>query len=246
MQSNPGLGEYSKSFITDVPADNNSDIARLYHSSIAKFPLEGVYVYSFKEGKMLFTNGWKEVIGCEDDEVTMLSIVNMTCPDYAPFVHEINDKGLMFIHNKTERLEEYSFTIEIKVMHRDGSEVPVIARVGVHESDEDANVVSIIGRFQVNHNLRFGKVMKYAAYGPGKEEFEEELNRSLFYQYAISRKEKEALSMVAKGFAFKEIAARFSVSQSAIEKRILPLYKRFEVRSLSHLISFAHENGILP
>ncbi|MDE3214048.1 MAG: helix-turn-helix transcriptional regulator, partial [Bacteroidota bacterium] len=54
-----------------------------------------------------------------------------------------------------------------------------------------------------------------------------------------------ALAMVAKGYSFKEIARHFKVSQSAIEKRIFPLYKRFNVKSLTHLISFAYDNHIL-
>jgi DNA-binding CsgD family transcriptional regulator len=88
--------------------------------------------------------------------------------------------------------------------------------------------------------------MRYAAYGPEKEQFEEELNKQLFQHYAISQKEKEALALIASGYAFKEVAQQFQVSQSAIEKRILPLYKRFNVRSLTHLISFAYDNHILP
>ncbi|MCD8411645.1 response regulator transcription factor [Tenacibaculum finnmarkense] len=62
---------------------------------------------------------------------------------------------------------------------------------------------------------------------------------------AISKKEKEALYMAAKGMTFKEIAAQLNVSQSAVEKRLIPLYKRFNVKSLPHLISFAHTNHIL-
>jgi DNA-binding CsgD family transcriptional regulator len=123
--------------------------------------------------------------------------------------------------------------------------VPITARVGVLESYQ-GKMVSIIGRFQINHNIRFGKVMRYSAYGPEKAQFEEELNKTLFYNYAISGKEKEALSLVAKGMSFKEIAALFNVSPSAIEKRILPMYKRFNVKSLTHLVSFAYDNFILP
>ncbi|HEX8608077.1 MAG TPA: helix-turn-helix transcriptional regulator, partial [Pedobacter sp.] len=63
---------------------------------------------------------------------------------------------------------------------------------------------------------------------------------------AISNKEKEALSLVAKGYSFKEIAHELKVSHSAIEKRIIPLYKRFGVKSLTHLVSFAYDNFILP
>ena len=169
----------------------------------------------------------------------------MTAPDYAPFVDELNDKALMFIHKTTSELDKYSFLIESKKLHKNGSEVPIVARVGVFEH-ENGKLKSIIGRFQVNRNLTFGKVMRYAAFGPDKVEFEEELNKTLFYKYAISNKEREALAMVAKGHSLKEIAKFFNVSQSAIEKRIIPLYKRFEVKSLTHLVSFAYENHILP
>lgn len=71
-------------------------------------------------------------------------------------------------------------------------------------------------------------------------------DKSLFKHYALSGKEKQALDLVAVGFSFKEIASEFQVSQSAIEKRIIPLYKRFDVKSLTHLVSFAYDNHILP
>ena len=75
------------------------------------------------------------------------------------------------------------------------------------------------------------------------------LGRYLAYQNAktsLSNKEKEALAMAAKGFAFKQIADELNLSVSAIEKRINPLYKRFNVNSLQHLVAFAYENNILP
>lgn len=240
-----GLGSYSKSFITDIPADLSTEEVKHFNQTIPKFPEEGIYIYSFAKGRMIYASGWEEVLGYKDDEITMLKIVNMTAPDYAPFVHEVNDKALMFIHKTSTDLDKYSFMIESKKLHKNGTEVPIVARVGVFEH-ANGKVVSIIGRFQVNRSIYFGKVMRYAAFGPEKSGFEEELNKSLFYQYAISDKEKEALALVAKGYSFKEIANNFNVSQSAIEKRIIPLYKRFEVKSLTHLVSFAYDNHILP
>jgi len=245
MDSNLKYGSYSKLFITDVPADLKSKEALLFKQTIPKFPEEAVYIYSFKENRMIYADGWEEVLGYKDDEINMLSIVNMSAPEFAPFSHELNDKALMFIHSKSEELEKYSFSIEIKKIHKNGSKVPIVARVGVFNS-ENGKVVSIIGRFQINRSIIFGNVMRYAAYGPEKSEFEEELNKALFHHYAISDKEKEALSLVAKGYSFKEIACYLKVSQSAIEKRILPMYKRFNVKSLTHLVSFAYDNYILP
>ncbi|MEJ7694646.1 LuxR C-terminal-related transcriptional regulator [Daejeonella sp.] len=238
-------GSFTRSMVTTVPADLNAPEALRFGSLIQRFPEEAIYIYSFELGKMLYADGWEELLGYRDDEISMLDIVTITSPEYAPFSNELNDKALLFMLQKTEELEKYSFTIELKKIHKNGDHIPLIVRVGVLNS-KNGRITEIIGRNQLNRSINLGKVMRYAAYGPEKAEFEENLNKELFMHFAISQKERDALAMVARGFAFKEIANHFAVSQSAIEKRILPLYKRFEVKSLSHLVTFAHENHILP
>ena len=245
MISKMTYGEYAKSYITDVPADLESNEALKYIKTIPLFPEEAVYIYSFKLNKMIYASGWEELFGYCDDEINMLSITNITTPEYAAFSNELNDKALMFIQSKTSDLEKYSFTIELKKLHKNGTHVPLISRVGVHHA-ENGKVTEIIGRSQINRSIKFGKVMQYSAYGPDKSEFEEELNKVLFQYSAISTKEKETLELVSKGYSYKEIADQFNVTQSAIEKRIHPLFKRFDVKSLAHLIRFAYDNHILP
>lgn len=245
MESKMTYGEYSKSHITEVPADLNSAEALLYKKTIPVFPEEAIYIYSFKLNKMIYASGWEELLGYRDDEINMITITSITTPEFATFSNELNDKALIFIQSKTEDLEKYSFTIELKKWHKNGTQVPLISRVGVFHA-ENGKITEIIGRSQINRSIKFGKVMRYAAYGPDKSEFEDVLNKVLFQYCAISTKEKEALELVSKGYSYKEIADQFNVTQSAIEKRILPLYKRFEVKSLAHLIRFAYENHILP
>jgi DNA-binding CsgD family transcriptional regulator len=86
--------------------------------------------------------------------------------------------------------------------------------------------------------LYLNKYQKYAS--------KEKLNKTLFSNPAISDKEKQALAMAAGGDSFKQIADKLGISTSAVEKRIIPLYKRFDVKSLPHLVSFAYANHILP
>ena len=238
-------GDFTKSIVTDIAANLNSPEAIQLKGSVKRFPEEAIYIYSFKEKKMIYADGWDEVLGYRDDEITMLKIVSITTPEYAPFSHELNDKALMFMLTKTEDLEKYSFTIELKKFHKNGSEIPLIVSVGVFKS-ENGRMTEIIGRNQINKSITLGKVMRYAAYGPEKSQMEEQLNKDLFHHFAISQKEKEAVSLVAKGYSIKEIAEHYRVTKSAIEKRIFPLYKRFSVKSLTHLVTFAYENHILP
>jgi DNA-binding CsgD family transcriptional regulator len=240
----PTAGDYTKSYITNVPANLRSKEALFFRKTLPRFPEEAIYIYSFKQSRMIYADGWEDILGYKDDEIGMLTIISITTPEYAPFSNELNDKALKFINSRTDELEKYSFTIELKKIHKDGTHVPLISKVGVFSS-ENGIVTAIIGRSQINTSINLGNIMRYAAYGPDKSEFEEELNKQLFNHYAISRKEKEALAMVAQGYSFKEIANHFHVSQSAIEKRIIPMYKRFNVKSLTHLISFAYDNHIL-
>jgi DNA-binding CsgD family transcriptional regulator len=240
----PKAGDYTKTFISDVPANLQSEDALYFRKTIPRFPEEAIYIYSSKENRMIYADGWEEILGYKDDEITLLKIVSITTPEYAQFSNELNDKAVKFILGKTQDLEKYSFNIELKKFHKNGSVVPLLSKVGVF-TVEDGKVTAIICRSQINRSINLGKVMRYAAYGPAKSEFEEELNKQLFRHLAISAKEKEALKMVADGYSLKEIANQFGVSQSAIEKRLIPMYKRFGVKSLSHLISFAYANHIL-
>lgn len=246
MEEKEDLGAYSKQFITNVPADLRSEQAEEYRSKIFKYPMEGVYIYSFAEGRMLFADGWDEIVGIPNEEINMLEIVTMTAPAFAPFVHEINDKALKFLHFRNDNLKEYSFTIELKILHRNGDEVPVTAKVSVHETTASGHLKCIMGRFHVDHGLRFGKVMRYSAYGPEKSAFETDLNESLFYPFHISDKELEVLKMLSEGQAYKEMADKLEISPSAIEKRIRPLFQRFGVKNNTHLIAFAFQNNLLP
>jgi DNA-binding CsgD family transcriptional regulator len=245
MDSKMEFGKFSKSMISDIPADLTTEEALYFKKTIPRFPEEALYIYSFKENRMIYADGWMEVLGYRDDEISMLAIVNASAPAFAPFSNELNDKALRFIMDKREQLDKYSFSIELKKIHKNGSEVPVVARVGVY-GVENGRLVSIIGSFRVNRSITFGKVMRYAAYGPEKNEFEEELNKTLFYHLAISDKEKQAVALAAKGLSFKQIADSLNISVSAVDKRIIPLYKRFGVHSLGHLISFCYDNHILP
>ena len=238
------LGAYSKSKITDTPLDLNSEEYRFYEDTIPTFIGQAIYVYSFKENRMVFAKGWENLLGYRDDEITMMTIVSISSPRYAKFSNELNDKALKFIQCKKENLKEYSFTLEVEKQHKNGEYIPLFSRVGVFKANNGV-IEEIIGVSEKINTLKLGKVMQYAAYGPEANELEAMLNKELFDYYAISKKEKEALQMAAQGLTFKEIAEELCISQSAIEKRIIPLYKRFDVKSLTHLISFAYENNIL-
>ena len=243
MMNSP-IGKYTRGLVSDAPFDINDPVYEEYKSKLPTFVGQAVYIYSFVKNKILYAHGWKELLGFEDSEITLLKIVNSTSKRHYDFSNELNDKSLQFLKTIKTDLEKYSFTMEVEKINKTGDIVPILSRIAVYKSHE-GTIQEVIGFFDKIHSRNLGNVMQYAAYGPEASLFEETLNNQLFRELAISRKEKEALQLASKGYAFKEIANTLNVSQSAIEKRVIPLYKRFNVKSLPHLISFAHDNNIL-
>lgn len=238
------FGKYTRDRVSNIPFDFNDPIYKEYKEKVPQFIGQAVYIYSFEKNRMLFANGWKELLGYENEEITLLKIVSITSKRHFNFSNELNDKALQFLEEIKKDLDKYSFTIEVEKIHKNGNVIPLFSRVGIYKS-KDGNILEIIGISERIHSRKLGDIMQYAAYGPETSGFEETLNDQLFNELGISRKEKEALELASKGYAFKEIANKLNVSQSAIEKRIIPLYKRFNVKSLPHLISFAYNNHIL-
>jgi len=246
MNKSNKLAEIDPTVVTDLPADTESALFKQYKRSLLRFPDEAIYIYSFKDKKLIYADGWEETLGFKDDEITLQTIIKQTDPSYAAFAHQINAKTIDFLLSRKTGIKDYSFTVEIKKIHKNGTMVPMEAKIGILSVDENELVNEVIGRFRVNQNLHLGIVMRYDVHGPDKEEFEKVINKAVQKFLTISGKEKEALVYVAKGYSFKEIADELGVSSSAIEKRIQPLYKRFNVKNLTHLVSFAYENHILP
>ncbi|MDP5104622.1 MAG: LuxR C-terminal-related transcriptional regulator [Polaribacter sp.] len=238
------FGKYTRERVSNIPFDATDPVFKEYKEKVPQFIGQAVYIYSFEKNRMLFASGWEEILGYKDEEITLLKIVSSTSKRHFNFSNELNDKGLQYLKSIREDLDKYSFTLEVEKIHKNGEIVPVFSRVGVYKSS-GGTILELIGISEKIHSRKLGNIMQYAAYGPVTSGFEESLNEQLFNELGISRKEKEALELAAKGDTFKEIAEKLNVSQSAIEKRIIPLYKRFNVKSLPHLISFAYDNQIL-
>ena len=64
------LGNYSKQFITNIPYDPTDPDFEIYKNKIIRGALEGVYIYSFEKGRMIYTDGWEEIIDVPDERLT--------------------------------------------------------------------------------------------------------------------------------------------------------------------------------
>ena len=63
-------------------------------SSLHRFPNEAIYIYSIEKQTMVYLSGWKELLGYDNDEITLSLLVSLTIPEYMDFCSEMNQKAL--------------------------------------------------------------------------------------------------------------------------------------------------------
>ncbi|MFN9665753.1 MAG: hypothetical protein ACK57C_04080, partial [Bacteroidota bacterium] len=153
---------------TFLSSDTYVPEERTDYADIPFFSDEAIFVYSLVEMKIMHAAGWQELLGYENDEISMQMLIGITTPDYADFIREMNNQSLAFILEKRERLDEYSCTIESKKYNKVGDEVSLLESVRVYRSAK-GRVTELLGRYKLNPRITNPNDKYFHASGPGIE-----------------------------------------------------------------------------
>jgi DNA-binding CsgD family transcriptional regulator len=156
----------------------------------------------------------------------------------------MNNQALAFILSKSANLLDYSCTTECKKYSKLGVEVPLLESVKVYRSLK-GKVVEVIGTYKRNPRMPHTGNKYFQASGPGIETLVEKMKLVAAREAPINVRERKILNILAQGKSMKGVAEVLFVSKSAIEKTVMPLYRKYDVRNLVELIAYAHKNGLI-
>lgn len=230
--------------ISDLKPDFNSEDAYKFKSNIKRLSEESVYVFSFPLNQMVYADGWFDMVGYPDEEISLLKLVEITENSFRPFIDEINRVAFQYFTNE-QHLEGSGLCMYLKMVHVSGESIPVAVTFHLIESDENGIATKVLGRVRKDSSLLFGDIMKFAVFGPQMDQFKNMLSMEIFHPFQLTDKEKEVIDLLSIGLTYKEIADNLFITQSAVEKRIRPLFNRFHVKNNAHLVAFALRNGLL-
>ena len=233
-----------ETILSKEPFQPKPTAKNLRFANIPCFSDEATYVYSLKTKKILFAEGWMELLGYENEEISMDLLVEITTPDHKEFIKEMNNQALAFILSKSANLFVYSCTTECKKYSKLGVEVPLLESVKVYRSLK-GKVVEVIGTYKRNPRMPHTGNKYFQASGPGIEILVEKMQQFEALEKEITKRECKIIRMLANGKTITEVAKEMFVSKSTIEKNLSELCRKFEVRNRAELIAYSHENGLI-
>jgi len=214
------------------------------YSDIQCFSDEAVYVYSLETRRINHATGWDTLLGYDNKEISMKKLMMITTPDYINFIREMNNQSLAFIYEKTERVMEYSCTIESKKFSKEGREVALLESVGIYRT-RGGRANQIIGRYKLSPSTPNPHHRYFHANGPGIQEL---VNKMKYYPAHIkllTNKQLEVLRLAASGLKMQEISEQLKLSKSNVEKMVQNMCEKFQVKNSKELIAYALKNQLL-
>jgi DNA-binding CsgD family transcriptional regulator len=233
-----------ETFLSKEPFQPKPTTKNLRFANIPCFSDEATYVYSLKTKKILYAQGWMELLGYANEEISMHLLVEITTPDHKEFIQEMNNQALAFILSKSEHLYDYSCTTECKKFSKQGEEVALLESVKVHHSLK-GKVVEVIGTYKRNPRTPHLGNKYFQASGPDIETLVEKMQQFEAHKEVFNKRECKIIRMLVNGKTIKEVAKEMFVSTSTIEKNLSELCRKFKVRNRAELIAYSHENGLI-
>lgn len=235
-------GKYTQAFLSDKISKDSSN-TDFYKERIEVKNNEAVYVYSFKGNKMVFTKGFEKITNKKDDEISILELNNLFSPHFENFINEYHDRILLFLHTNNEKNETFSSHVIIKINNFD---YPVILNIKVFETDDNGNLISIIGTTTIEKRLKTSDIVQYGFKGDFNPEFVEEINNDLEFNQCVSSFNIKIIELLELKKSYTDISNKLNISEEKIKNNLNKLLKRFELKNIKELIEFAKNNYLIP
>ena len=236
-------GDYVNAFISDESSSQDSIERVFFEKTIDKKPGEAVYVFSFKENKLQYASGFEEIFGIKDSEVNLLMLNKLYTDDFVEFTNEYHDRILLFAYNNNNNLETFSSKEIIKIK---GFDLALTLHIEILKTDENGNLVSIIGRINPNENIQISEIVQYAFEGDFDLDVLYKINHRLNYKNCVSHKMIKIIDGINKGKNSKQIARTVGYKVNIVEELIEAFKAKFNLKSESELIQFAKEKHLVP
>jgi len=236
--------KYSEHFLSNIPYSPEVLAEVSDYSDIQCFSDEAVYVYSLETHRINYATGWDTLLGYDNKEISMKKLMLITTPDYIDFIREMNNQSLAFVYDKTERVMEYSCTIDSKKFSKEGREVALLESVGIYRT-RGGRANQIIGRYKLSPTMPNPHHRYFHANGPDIHLLVNKMKDYPAHIKILTNKQLEILRLAVRGLKMQEISEQLMISKSNVEKMIRKMRAQFRVNSSKELIAYALRNQLL-
>jgi len=206
---------------------------------------ECLFVWDARLGSILFAKGFKNLLGIDDDGITLNSFTELFHKNDKDFVLKIGQEAIQYSLKYPESNNDHSLFISHRVKKANGDFIKLLAHSKPYEIDNDGYITKFLVIFS---NISFVDTTdvvqyKFMAKGLDPQSFHDtvfEFNKSIFTSREIT-----IIKEISKGHSSSKIAQILEISAHTVATHRKKILKKSDCHSTNELLLFCKKNGIL-
>lgn len=209
---------------------------------------QSIYVADFSRGKFLYVSDHPLFLcGFSAREVKEMGFSfyeKIIAPEDMPLVMDVNENGFRFFN--TKHPDDCFLSVDFRIKQEDGGLMLVTQRLVPLLLSDDNKLISALCFVVPSHSSGPGNAVIQSLSEPFQYRFNAFTRRFNFRnQHLLSKREKEVLSLCAKGFGNQEISKALNIALPTVKHHKQNIFQKLGVSSTSEAVCFAFRNRML-
>ena len=218
--------------------------------SIPSLPDHYIYLFNYRQNRITYVKGVKEVLGYEEDDFNMDLVANYIHPDDAPVINRVAKRAVEATLKMRPALRPFKgvFSIDFRVRKANGQYIKIIRQGTTFEIDEKKQeTISTLSICRDISGIKLSKSINWQWHGNGLEDFDisDILAEHANLVYRPTARELEVICLLAKGKSSAQIAKELVISQHTVSNHRKNILRRTGYGNTAEVISKAAMNGWL-
>ena len=232
------MKEVSKSYSL-ISIDNNYILRNAINSR------ECVYIIDFSKNKITYRNGFKKLLGYDNEDITLDFLASKIHEEDKEMVNKIRIATATFGLKNPIKECDYMLSLIYRVKRNDDTYAKILNQTTIYETDENGRLISILNRLSDISFISNPINVQWNVEGNDidTKTFKKEVFRE--YQSFFSTRELEVINKIANGFTNKIIAEKLNISEHTVATHRKRILKKSNCHNSKELILFCSKIGIL-
>lgn len=218
-------------------------------NDLRNFPLipgkQCLYVADWKDSKITFQKGVKEMLGYNEGEFDMQLALNYFHPDDRNFVNRIIKGTVM--HSIQEKIyqNDHYLNLTFRLRKKNGAYIKVIRKSSIYEADDKGRLIS---NFSMLTDIEFISNNNKVEWDIYTNHLDLEKFRMNVYKEFVgffSNRELQIIKLLAAGATSSRIAENLFLSPNTVDTHRKNILRKSRCHNLMELLAFCNKNGIL-
>jgi len=208
-------------------------------TQFSSFHDQMIYAHLLYEEKCILGSNGANELGYRDKSFDVVDLIEKVHPEDLDEVYRLTNKAFNAVYSH-QNIHSLRYHVTYRIKKTDHQYIRVLRETIPYLTDQQEKIISTISRYTDISNLGHPKEIKAWLTSPHKI-----IDLSSEFKNLLSRREKEILHYLAKGFSSKIIANHLSISKLTVDKHRCNMLRKTKTANTSELIKLAIEKGVI-